>query len=186
MIGRALRALTVYSPLHAIDRVVRAVALYCGGAVLAALMTVILIDVVGRSVFNSPLDGSLDLAVVLLVLIVSCAIGYGGRTGAHVTADMVTTLVGPRFEWLSGVCVKVLAAGVTAIWSWRLFVTGETAARLGESTQLLNIPFSPVYKALSIGVGLYAAVLVIEAVVLAVKREVPVLLDESRAMGNPQ
>ena len=34
MIGRALRALTVYSPLHAIDRVVRAVALYCGGAVL--------------------------------------------------------------------------------------------------------------------------------------------------------
>jgi len=62
----------------------------------------------------------------------------------------------------------------------------ETAARLGESTQLLNIPFSPVYKALSIGVGLYAAVLVIEAVVLAVKREVPVLLDESRAMGNPQ
>ena len=144
MIGRALRALTVYSPLHAIDRVVRAVALYCGGAVLAALMTVILIDVVGRYVFNSP----------------------------------------P--EWISGVCVKVLAAGVTAIWSWRLFVTGETAARLGESTQLLNIPFSPVYKALSIGVGLYAAVLVIEAVVLAVKREVPVLLDESRAMGNPQ
>jgi len=99
MIGRALRALTVYSPLHAIDRVVRAVALYCGGAVLAALMTVILIDVVGRYVFNSPLYGSLDLAVVLLVLIVSCAIGYGGRTGAHVTADMVTTLVGPRFEW---------------------------------------------------------------------------------------
>ena len=186
MIGRALRALTVYSPLHAIDRVVRAVALYCGGAVLAALMTVILIDVVGRYVFNSPLYGSLDLAVVLLVLIVSCAIGYGGRTGAHVTADMVTTLVGPKFEWISGVCVKVLAAGVTAIWSWRLFVTGETAARLGESTQLLNSPFSPVYKALSIGVGLYAAVLVIEAVVLAVKREVPVLLDESRAMGNPQ
>jgi TRAP-type C4-dicarboxylate transport system permease small subunit len=75
---------------------------------------------------------------------------------------------------------------VTAIWSWRLFVTGQTAARLGESTQLLNIPFSPVYQALAIGVGLYAVVLFIEAVVLAVKREVPLLLDESRATGNPQ
>ena len=51
-----------------IDRVVRAVALYCGGAVLAVLMMVILIDVIGRYVFNSPLYGSLDLAVVLLVL----------------------------------------------------------------------------------------------------------------------
>ena len=37
------------------------------------------------------------------------------------------------------------------------------AARLGESTQLLNIPFEPVYKALSIGVGLYALVLFVEA-----------------------
>src|SRR5262249_29832757 len=111
--------------------VVRAVALYCGGVVLAALMTVIIIDVTGRYVFNSPLTGALDLSVVLLVLV------------------------------------------VTAIWSWRLFVTGQTAGRLGESTQLLNIPFEPVYKALSIGVGLYAVVLFVEAGVLAVRREVP-------------
>ncbi len=73
---------------------------------------------------TAPLDGSLDLSIVLLVLAVSCAIGYGGRTGAHVTADMVTTVVGPQFEWVSGLCIKTLAAGITAIWSWRLFVTG--------------------------------------------------------------
>ena len=154
--------------LRAVDRVVHAVALYCGGAVLAALMTTIIIDVIGRYIFNSPLYGSLDLAVVLLVLAVSCAIGYGGRAGAHVTADMVTTLVGPKFEWISGVAIKMFAAAIVGVWSWRLFVTGQTAARLGESTQLLNIPFSPVYKALSIGVGLYALVLAVEALVLAV------------------
>jgi len=169
-----------------VDRVVRAVALYCGGAVLAVLMTVIIVDVTGRYVFNAPLTGALDLSVVLLVLVVSCAIGYGGRTGAHVTADMVTTLVGATFEWISGVMIKLLAAGVTAIWSWRLFVTGQTAGRLGESTQLLNIPFEPVYQAMSIGVGLYSLVLFVEAGVLAVRREVPVLVDESRAMGSPE
>src|SRR5499426_4146269 len=104
-----------------IDRVTRIVALYCGGVVLAALMTVIIIDVTGRYLFNWPLFGALDLSTVLLVLVVACAIGYGGRTGAHVTADMVSTLVGPRFEFYSGVLIKVLAAGVTAVWSWRLF-----------------------------------------------------------------
>ncbi len=98
--------------LRAVDRVVHAVALYCGGAVLAALMTTIIIDVIGRYIFNSPLYGSLDLAVVLLVLAVSCAIGYGGRAGAHVTADMVTTLVGPKFEWISGVAIKMFAAAI--------------------------------------------------------------------------
>ena len=186
MTGHNRLAPAAHALLRAIDRVVHTVALYCGGAVLAALMTTIIIDVVGRYIFNAPLYGSLDLAVILLVLVVSCAIGYGGRTGAHVTADMLTVLVGPRFEWISGVLIKLFAAAITAIWSWRLFVTGQTAERLGESTQLLNIPFSPIYQALSIGVGLYAAVLVIEAIVLAVTREVPTLLDESRTVGTQQ
>ena len=40
-----------------IDKIVRAVALYCGGAVLAIMMMVIIVDVTGRYVFNTPLDG---------------------------------------------------------------------------------------------------------------------------------
>jgi TRAP-type C4-dicarboxylate transport system permease small subunit len=163
--------------LAIIDRVVQAVALYCGSILLAGLMVMIITDVTGRYLFNAPLFGSLDLAVVLLVLIVACAIGYGGRTGAHVTADMVTTVVGPRFEWISGILIKALAAAITAIWAWRLWVTGTTAGRLGESTQLLNIPFEPIYKALGVGIGLYSAVLVAEALVLARRGEVPLLDD---------
>jgi TRAP-type C4-dicarboxylate transport system permease small subunit len=171
--------------LAIIDRVVHAVALYCGGIMLAALMATILVDVAGRYLFNAPLSGSLDLAVVLLVLIVACAIGYGGRTGAHVTADMVTTLVGPRFELISGVLIKLFAAGVTAIWAWRLFVTGITAGRLGESTQLLNIPFEPIYQALGLGVGFYSAVLLVEALVLAQRGEVVLLRDDAGPDAAP-
>lgn len=171
--------------LAVIDRVVHAVALYCGGLMLATLMVTILVDVTGRYLFNAPLSGSLDLAVVLLVLIVACAIGYGGRTGAHVTADMVTTVVGPRFELISGVLIKLFAACLTAIWAWRLWVTGTTAGRLGESTQLLNIPFEPIYKALGVGIGLYSAVLFAEAMVLARRGEVHLLDDEVRASDSP-
>jgi TRAP-type C4-dicarboxylate transport system permease small subunit len=169
--------------LALVDRVVQAVALYCGGLLLGGLMVMILTDVTGRYLFNAPLFGSLDLAVVLLVLIVACAIGYGGRTGAHVTADMVTSVVGPRFEWVPGLLIKTLAAAVTAIWAWRLWVTGTTAGRLGESTQLLNIPFEPIYKALGVGIGLYSAVLIAEAIVLARRGAVPLLDD--RLNGAP-
>jgi TRAP-type C4-dicarboxylate transport system permease small subunit len=172
--------------LTLIDKIVRAVALYGGGAVLAGLMAVIVTDIVGRYLFNAPLNGSLDMSIVLLVLVVSCAIGYGGRTGAHVTADMVTTVVGPTFEWISGIAIKILAAVVTCIWSWRLFVTGTTAGRLEESTQLLNIPFEPIYKALSVGVGLYAIVLIVETFVLIRRGHVPNLVDESLSTGSQE
>ncbi|MFY9686165.1 MAG: TRAP transporter small permease [Pseudolabrys sp.] len=170
--------------LEFIDKVTRIVALYCGGVVLAALMTVIIIDVTGRYLLNWPLFGALDLSTVLLVLAVACAIGYGGRTGAHVTADMVTTLVGPKFEFYSGVAVKIVATAMVSVWSWRLFITGNVARRLGESTQLLNIPFEPIYKALSFGAGIYALVLAVETVVLIRTGKVPLLLDESRAMRS--
>jgi len=170
--------------LEFIDKVTRFVALYCGGFVLAALMTVIIIDVTGRYLLNWPLFGALDLSTVLLVLVVACAIGYGGRTGAHVTADMVTTLVGPKFEFYSGVAIKIVATAMVGVWSWRLFVTGNVARRLGESTQLLNIPFEPIYKALSFGAGIYALVLAVETVVLIRTGKVPLLIDESRAMRS--
>jgi TRAP-type C4-dicarboxylate transport system permease small subunit len=170
--------------LNFIDKVTRTVALYAGGIVLATLMTVIIVDVTGRYLFNSPLDGALDMTTVLLVLSVACAISYGARTGAHVTADMVTTLVGPTFELYSGILIKILATAMVSIWSYRLWVTGSVSGRLEESTQLLNIPFEPIYKALSLGVGLYAVVLAIETITLIRTGRVPLLIDESRAMRS--
>jgi TRAP-type C4-dicarboxylate transport system permease small subunit len=171
-LGRAL--------LRAIDLVSRFVALWCGGALLGVLMLLIIVDVTGRYLFSSPLYGSLDLSITILVLVVAASLAYGGRTGAHVTADIFTTLVSARIEWLTGLFVKFFAAAVTALWCWRLFVTGRTAARLGESTLLLNIPFEPIYQALGAGVGLFAVVLLIEGVVLALTGHVPQLVDESR------
>jgi TRAP-type transport system small permease protein len=166
--------------LAIVDRLTRAVALYCGGVLIFVLMGIIVVDVTGRYVFNSPLYGSLDLSITFLVLIVASSIAYGGRTGAHVTADIFKTLLGPTFEWVNGILVKLFAGIITAIWCWRLIVTGRTAARLGESTLLLNIPFEPIYFALGAGVGLYSLVLFTEAWVLARTGEVPLLSDESR------
>jgi len=54
--------------LAIVDRLTRAVALYCGGVLLFVLMGIIVVDVTGRYVFNSPLYGSLDLSITFLVL----------------------------------------------------------------------------------------------------------------------
>ena len=154
-------------------------ALYCGGALLFVLMGIIVVDVTGRYVFNSPLYGSLDLSITFLVLIVASSIAYGGRTGAHVTADIFKTLLGPRFERINGIFVKLFAAIVTAVWCWRLFVTGRTAARLGESTLLLNIPFEPIYSRSAPGRALFAGA-VHGGLRAGADRRGPLLSDESR------
>jgi TRAP-type transport system small permease protein len=167
-----------------VDRLTRIVALYCGGILLFVLMTSIIVDVTGRYLFNHPLYGSLDMAITLLVLIVASSIAYGGRTGAHVTADIFSTLVGPWIEWVTAIFVKFFAAAIVAIWCWRLIVSGRTAGRLGETTLLLEIPFQPIYHALAFGIGLYALVLLIDGVIVTVKGDVPLLVDESRIVPS--
>ena len=74
-------------------------------------------------------------------------------------------------------------AGLFAIY----FTLRSTSPELwAQETQLLNIPFEPVYKALSVGIGLYCAVLVAELFTLIRRGRVPLLEDESRAMGSPE
>jgi TRAP-type C4-dicarboxylate transport system permease small subunit len=163
--------------LRFIDRLTRAVALYGGGALLSTLLGLIVIDVTGRYLFSAPVFGSLDLYGVLLALIVAVSIGYGGRSGAHVSADVFARLVGPRTERVIGIGVKLLAAGVMAASSWQLMANGRISAQLGESTQLLNIPFQPIYDALGLGIALYTVVLLLEAWSLAVHGDAPVLMD---------
>lgn len=180
MLGSAVAALLDDSSgapplLQAVDRLTRSVALYGGGAVLAFLVTVLVVDVIGRYLLNAPLAGAMDLSIVALVLVVSASLAYAGRAGAHVTADMLTTIGSPRTERIAAVGIKVLAGLMTAVWSWRLWLTGGVAERLGEGTQLLNLPYGPIYKIMSVGVGLFSLVLVLELLVLLRNGRVPVL-----------
>jgi TRAP-type C4-dicarboxylate transport system permease small subunit len=139
--------------ISVIDRLVRAIALYCGGLVLMTVMGVTVVDVTFRYLINKPIGGSFDYSTVLLVLIVACSIPYGGRTGAHVTADLFTHFMGPRADRIIGAAVKFCLVGLVGVWAWQLHVAGRSASRLGEATLLTNIPFEPFYQALAIGVG---------------------------------
>jgi TRAP-type transport system small permease protein len=172
--------------LGVIDRLTRAVALYGGGGALFALLGLIVADVTGRYGFNAPIFGSRDVYGVLLALIVAVSIGYGGRSGAHVAADVFTHLIGPRTERVIGLLTKLLAAVIMAAAAWQLFVSGRLAARLGESTQLLGIPFQPVYAALGVGFGIYAIVLILEAWTIVMAGHAPLLTETASAPEPPE
>jgi len=175
-----------YAVISAIDRLVRAIALYCGGLVLMAVMGVTVVDVAFRYLINKPIGGSFDYSTVLLVLIVACAIPYGGRTGAHVTADLFTHLMGPTVDRIVGIVVKFCLVGLVGIWAWQLHLAGRSASRLGEATLLTDIPFEPFYQALALGVAIYAVVLLLEAILLAVTGFVPPHPDVAGSDGSPE
>lgn len=115
-----------------------------------------------RKALNSPIIGAEDLLILALVIIVALSVPLGARSGAHIEIEVLESRMSAAFAKWSLVSVKSLGVLLLTIMSWRLWHAGDSAARFGETTQQLLIPYGPFYYILSISIGLYALVLVLD------------------------
>ena len=121
-----------------------------GGLALAALTLLTVADALLRSFANRPILGADDLIQVMLVLVVAASLPLCVVAGRAIAIDFVTALLPDAirpglFRLVSAVCAIALA-----ILSWRCAINAREAARFGETTMLLQIPFGPLYWCLAV------------------------------------
>lgn len=146
-----------------LDRMLTWLALILGGATLAFMTVYCAFNAaIMRKLLNSPIVGAEDVLVLALVVIVALSIPFGARTGAHIEIDFLESRMSAGFAKWSMILVKCAGFVLLAIMSWRLWHAGDSAARFGETTQLLYIPYGPFYYLLSVAIGIYAAVLILD------------------------
>ncbi|WP_322891854.1 MULTISPECIES: TRAP transporter small permease [unclassified Yoonia] len=146
-----------------LDRLLVWTSLILGGGVLAFMTVYCAFNAaIMRKTLNAPIIGAEDILIVMLVAIVALSIPLGARTGAHIEIDFVEPYMSPAFASWSMIIVKCAGFVLLAITSWRLWHSGGTAARFGETTQLLLIPYGPFYYLLSVSIGIYAVVLLLD------------------------
>ncbi|MEO0485879.1 MAG: TRAP transporter small permease [Pseudomonadota bacterium] len=149
--------------IRILDQVLSWISLILGGATLVFMTGFTAWNVlIMRKALNSPIVGAEDLLILALVVIVALSIPLGARTGAHIEIEVLETSMSAAFAKWSLVCVKLLAAVLLAIMSWRLWHAGGTAERFGETTQQLLISFGPFYYLLSISILIYAVVVMLD------------------------
>jgi len=146
-----------------LDRALTWATLILGGGVLAFMTVYCAFNAaIMRKLFNSPIIGAEDILIVLLVAVVAISIPFGARTGAHIEIDFMEPRMSPAFAKWSLILVKIAGFILLAIMSWRLWLAGGSAAKFGETTQLLYIPFGPFYYLLAVSIGIYAIVLILD------------------------
>ena len=82
---------------------------------VAALITfclsfLIVADVVGRVVFNSPVKGTPEIVSMSIVIICFLLAGYSVQSGSMLQADILVGLFGKRGPWISALMSGVLGA----------------------------------------------------------------------------
>jgi len=146
-----------------LDKLLLWTSLILGGAALAFMTLFSVLNVlVMRKALNSPIQGAEDLLALSLVVIVALSVPFGARTGAHIEIEVLESRMSRAFAKWSMVIVKVLAFALLAVMSWRLWESGTKAQKFGETTQQLLISFEPFYYLLSVGIGIYALVVVLD------------------------
>lgn len=117
---------------------------------------IILVDVLGRYLFNRPIIGLQDITGLLVVVVVAASLPACLANRGNIRIDMVGKLFGPRveraFNAFGALCLLVFVA----LLAWQVLVYATEINSYGERTWVLRLPTAPAFFA----AGLFLAVCV--------------------------
>jgi TRAP-type C4-dicarboxylate transport system permease small subunit len=107
--------------LQRIERVSRrfneALATVAGGITLA-MMALVVVDVSGRYLFNSPITGGLETAQIMLAYLIFFSFAYALVVGGHVRMTLVLDRFGRRLRLLAELLAGVLGLILFGLLTW--------------------------------------------------------------------
>ncbi len=134
--------------------IVRAANLVSAACVLI-LMVLVVADIFGRYLFNSPVPMAYEVGSFLMVFVVFLGLAYTQKMGAHIRVEILTLRLSPRardvLDILASVLGLILYATITyqsVIWAWASWQVGDYVAGL------INIPRWPSQFAVPLGSAL--------------------------------
>jgi TRAP-type C4-dicarboxylate transport system permease small subunit len=130
--------------LSRIERVLAAASAAC----LFVLMLIVLIDVVGRNLFNAPLPWATELLEILVAAVVFLFYPILGLRAGHITVDLIT--VGPAVQRAQRLLGAIMGVLLFCLISWCMGRQAIRAAGYGEASPLLGIPLDMVLGGMSI------------------------------------
>ena len=132
--------------------------------VLVLLMLVVLVDVLGRNLFNSPLASGTELTEMLMAVLAFLSFPLLAYRQRDITVDLVDMLAGDRLKKLQIALAGTVGAIVFGLLSWQLVVFAGRAAQSGEATPQLHVPLAYAWWFMSV----MSAVTALAALVVAV------------------
>lgn len=97
-------------------------------------------DVLLRYLFNRPIDGTVEITELMMVIVVFCGVGYAQVTRSHVTMDILVGKLDPKSLHLLRGITNLLSILLFVIVSWRNLLHAFTTPEL---TLVFNFPIKP-------------------------------------------
>lgn len=129
---------------------------YVAGVALVAMLALTVADITGRTVFNNPVPGTVEVTQVILVVVVFLALAHSEDLGDHITVDLLYVRVGSRAKGILDVFANVLSVVVLGVMAYQLYVFALRRQVSGAETPVLQWPMWPFVLVAALGTLGYA------------------------------
>ena len=124
-----------------------------------AVMLLVSTTVFFRYVLNQPILGDQELVEMGMPLVVMAAMPFAALQGAHIRVDVLDRAIGEKGRFWGDVFARSVSCIVLALLVRKTFAKALDAHKYNDVTNMIEIPVSIAYAAITIGMGLFAVVL---------------------------
>jgi len=106
-------------------------------------------DVTGRYMFNSPVQGGVELIEFMLGFLIFSALPLVSVKRAHITVELFDNFMSKSFKRYREVFVLIASAAMIAFITERMLSTGLEAYEAEDISMHLDLPMAPIYFTLT-------------------------------------
>ena len=116
-----------------------------GGFLMSALTVMTVISVMGRYLFNSPIQGDYELVTMGTAIAIFLFLPYCHLQRGNVVVDLFLSWAPRRVQTFFDGASGLLLAAIAGVLSWRMIHGGLDMQRYGEVSYILALPVWPVF-----------------------------------------
>ncbi len=130
-------------------------------ATLFSMMWITFVDVVGRYVFNHPLQGAYEITELSLAVLVFGGLPLVTERREHVATPLFDSFLRGLAKRLKELLVDLTGIVACAVLAWRLWLQAGVTAGLQTQTQVLHVPLAPFVYFMALASAISTAVLLL-------------------------
>lgn len=146
-----------------IERLLKSAALL-GGVALFAIMFLVSYSVFCRYVLNQPILGDVEMVQIGMSLVVMLAMPFTAWRGEHIRVDILDKAIGPIGRFLGDIFARVVGIFVLYLLVRKTSAKAFDAYEYEDVTNMIEIPVWIAYAAITVGMGLFALVLLLQLI----------------------
>jgi TRAP-type C4-dicarboxylate transport system permease small subunit len=116
---------------------------WVGLAAFIFMMVLTTVDVIGAKVFLRPVNGALDIMMILQLLAMGFALSTSYVENRHVQVEFFLPLMPGLLQRIATWLVQTLVLALFITMTWQLFVYGHDLKQYGEVSATIRIPLYP-------------------------------------------